>query len=48
VDAAAADIDARLERGERVTVLEIRRLFDLITQLELHDEFERTKELMTK
>jgi hypothetical protein len=48
VDAAAADIDARFERGERVKLLEIRRLLDLCTELELHEQFERTKKLMTK
>jgi hypothetical protein len=48
VNAAAADIDARLKRGEHVKSLEVRRLLDLCNELDLHDQFERTKELMTE
>jgi hypothetical protein len=46
VETAAADIDARLKRGEPVKLLEIRRLLDLCTELDLHDQVERAKELM--
>ena len=47
VEAAVADIDERLRRGERIKLLEIRRLLDLCRELELRDEFERTRVLMT-